>query len=89
MFMELKKAIWQVTLPTKRKAQALQLQGFLLFFDQLLANYLSQLKNIRSLFAISSSENDEDNHTYYTSTLTMCLNWKNYFVSIQVLMARA
>lgn len=58
------------TAPDERKAQALQLQGFLLFFDQLLANYLSQLKNIRSLFAMSSSENKEDNHTYFTNTLT-------------------
>jgi len=54
----------------ERKAQALQLQGFLLFFDQLLANYLSQLKNIRSLFSFSSSENEADNHTYFTNTLT-------------------
>ncbi|MEO9146843.1 MAG: hypothetical protein ABI237_14935 [Ginsengibacter sp.] len=53
----------------KRKAQALQLQGFLLFFDQLLANYLGQLKNMRSLFAMSFSESDENNHTYYTNTL--------------------
>jgi hypothetical protein len=58
------------TASDERKAQALQLQGFLLFFDQLLANYLSQLKNIRSLFAMSSSENDDDNHTYFTNKLT-------------------
>src|SRR5260221_1788497 len=31
-----------------RKAKARQLQGFLLFFDQLLANYLMQLKSMRS-----------------------------------------
>ncbi|MEP7253404.1 MAG: hypothetical protein ABI683_13515, partial [Ginsengibacter sp.] len=54
----------------ERKAQALQLQGFLLFFDQLLANYLTQLKNIRSLFALSSSGNDDDSHTYFTNELT-------------------
>ncbi len=58
------------TASDERKAQALQLQGFLLFFDQLLANYLTQLKNIRSLFALSSSENDSDNHTYFTNELT-------------------
>jgi len=55
--------------PDKRKAQVLQLQGFLLFFDQLLANYLTQLKNIRSLFALSSSKNEEENHTYFTNQL--------------------
>ena len=58
------------TASDRRKAQALQLQGFLLFFDQLLADYLSQLKNIRSLFAFSSSENEIENHTYFTNTLT-------------------
>ncbi|MEP6514285.1 MAG: hypothetical protein ABJA79_10465, partial [Parafilimonas sp.] len=52
-----------------RTAKALQLQGFLLFFDQLLANYLTQLKNIRSLFALSSSKNETDNHTYFISQL--------------------
>ena len=59
-----------ITASDQRKAKALQLQGFLLFFDQLLANYLTQLKNIRSLFALSSSENEEDNHTYFTNELT-------------------
>lgn len=37
----------------ERKVQALQLQGYLTFFDQLLANYLYQLANIRKLFSIS------------------------------------
>jgi len=40
--------------PQLRKAQALQLKGYLLFFDQLLANYLSQLANIRNLFSLES-----------------------------------
>src|SRR5690606_3865271 len=31
----------------QRKAQVLQLKGYLLFFDQLLSGYLAQLKNIR------------------------------------------
>ena len=53
----------------KRKAQALQMQGFLLFFDQLLANYLSQLKNMRSLFALSPGK-DENSHTYFINLLT-------------------
>ena len=66
----IKKGDLASTASAERKAQALQLQGFLLFFDQLLANYLGQLKNIRSLFAFSSSENEADNHTYFTNTLT-------------------
>ena len=52
-----------------RKAQAYQLKGYLLFFDQLLANYLAQLKNIRSLFAMSS-EPKVENHTYFINQLT-------------------
>jgi len=47
-----------------RKAKALQLKGYLLFYDQLLANFLSQLKNIRSLFAFNSSASEE-NHSYF------------------------
>ena len=52
----------------QRRAQALQLQGFLLFFDQFLANYLAQLKNIRTLFSFSSS--GEAQHSYFTNKLT-------------------
>jgi hypothetical protein len=55
--------------PALRKAQALQLKGYLLFFDQLLANYLTQLKNIRSLFALSSPQDKNDQHTYFINQL--------------------
>lgn len=34
----------------QRKAQAKQLQGYLMFFDQLLANYFAQLDHTRDLF---------------------------------------
>ncbi len=50
----------------ERKVQAKQLKGFLLFFEQLLANYLSQLAHVRDLFSIYSSEND----TYFWQQLT-------------------
>lgn len=53
--------------PVERKAQAYQLKGYLLFFDQLLANYLSQLQQMRSLFALSASK--QDNHTYFINQL--------------------
>ncbi|HKJ68808.1 MAG TPA: hypothetical protein VKA68_12680, partial [bacterium] len=36
----------------ERKAQAKQLQGFLLFFDRLLADYLAQLAHLKDLFTI-------------------------------------
>lgn len=52
-----------------RKAQALQLKGYLLFFDQLLAGYLAQLKNIRSLFAMSSSGDKDQQRTYFLNEL--------------------
>jgi hypothetical protein len=37
-----------------RKAQAKQLKAFLLFFDQLLANYCSQLSKVREIFSMNS-----------------------------------
>ena len=39
-----------------RRQQALQLKGYLAFFDQMLANYLSQLANVRKLFAVRPAE---------------------------------
>lgn len=65
----IRKGDLSATASNQRKAQALQLQGFLLFFDQLLANYLSQLANIRSLFALSCGD-EADRHTYFTNTLS-------------------
>jgi hypothetical protein len=53
----------------ERKAQAYQLKAWLLFFDQLLANYLAQLKNIRNLFSLSSPGENE-RHTYFINQLT-------------------
>lgn len=51
----------------RRKAQAYQLKAYLLFFDQLLANYLSQLSNIRSLFALRGDA--KVLKTYFTNDL--------------------
>ena len=53
----------------KRKSQALQLKGYLLFFDQLLANYVSQLKNIRNLFSLSLPDTTEKKHTYFINNI--------------------
>jgi hypothetical protein len=57
----------------QRKAQTKQLKGFLLIFDQLFADYLSQLSNIGSLFSMNG-ERDEDgefviNKSYFTQSL--------------------
>lgn len=50
------------TASTMRKAQRKQLQAYLLFFEQLLVNYLQQLSNIKELFAIDKTVV----HTYFT-----------------------
>jgi uncharacterized protein len=39
-----------------RKALSYQLKGYLLFFDQLLANYMSQLANVNRLFSPDKTE---------------------------------
>ncbi len=51
-----------------RKTQAFQLKGYLLFYDQLLANYTAQLSNFRSLFSLKP-ENDRtsgEKKTYFS-----------------------
>jgi hypothetical protein len=45
-----------------RKAQAKQLKAYLLFFEQLLVNYLSQLSHVQDLFAVDETVN----HTYFS-----------------------
>lgn len=50
-----------------RKAQALQLQGYLLFYDRLLADYFAQLSNVRQLFSLGK---DSAKHTYFTADIS-------------------
>ena len=55
-----------------RLGQSKQLKAYLLFFDQLLANYLAQLTHLRDLFSVRSDELPErqgKNHTYFTHVL--------------------
>lgn len=49
------------TATTERKALALQLKGYLIFFDQVLANYFSQLANAGTLL----SADDDVKKTYF------------------------
>ncbi len=42
------------TADARRKAQARQLKAFLMFFDQLLASYLSQLGNMKNLLSVAA-----------------------------------
>jgi uncharacterized protein len=52
--------ISDVGLPTNadapRRAQALQLKAYLLFFDQVMANYFAQLSHLNSLFRLNFAE---------------------------------
>lgn len=65
------------TVSAQRKAQAKQLKGYLIFFDQLLANYLAQLSHVRDLFAwdresdrASTATQPDRRRTYFTQGLT-------------------
>ncbi|NEQ81583.1 MAG: hypothetical protein F6K26_15395 [Moorea sp. SIO2I5] len=51
--------------PPKRKAQAKQLQAYLMFFDQLLANYFAQLEHTKDLFYFQN----KNNKTYFYQEL--------------------
>lgn len=51
--------------PRERKAYAKQLQGYLMFFEQLMANYLSQLVHVRTFF---STDLDID-QTYFSQPI--------------------
>lgn len=50
-----------------RKAQAKQLKGYLVFFDQMLANYLKQLSQVRELFSWKAQKHGT--RTYFTQVL--------------------
>ncbi len=52
------------SVPISRKAQAKQLKSYLMFFEQIMANYFAQLHNINKLFSIEDVDN-----TYFTQTL--------------------
>ncbi len=55
----------------QRKMQALQLKGYLLFFDHLLANYLAQISNLGNLFSLrqESERHGEERRTYFSQSL--------------------
>jgi len=56
----------------ERKAYAKQLQGYLLFFEQIMGNHLAQLANIRKLFSIKDEDifqNGKLTQTYFARIL--------------------
>ncbi|MCC6371442.1 MAG: hypothetical protein IT236_10600 [Bacteroidia bacterium] len=82
-----------------RQAQAHQLKGFLLMFDQLLAGYLSQLNGVKQLFSMNGEYdnygNFEINKTYFSQGLQNAVtgftdlrkagNTANYEENVQLL----
>ena len=52
--------------PDSRKAQARQLQAYLLFFDQILASYFSQLEMVKELLAVDHTIS----RTYFTQAVS-------------------
>lgn len=62
-----------LTASTERKAHARQLKGFLMFFDQLLAGYVSQLAHIKDLFSMNNERDEEGSfkigRSYFTRNL--------------------
>lgn len=58
---------------TLREAQARQLKGYLMIFDQLLANYFAQLSHVKDLFSMNAEKDVFGNYiigrTYYTQPL--------------------
>jgi hypothetical protein len=57
----------------RKKAGAKQLKGFLMHFDQLFANYFSQLAHVKDLFSMNAEKDKFGNYiigrTYYTQPL--------------------
>ncbi len=57
-----------------RKAQANQLKGYLLFFEQLLANYLAQLAHVKDLYSMNAGKDEHGSYkvdrTYFTKSVT-------------------
>ena len=57
------------TATSERRAKAKQLQAYLAIFDQLLANYLSQLNNLDKVFSIEEATTQKLEKTYYNQFL--------------------
>lgn len=64
-----------------RKAQSRQLKAFMLFFEQILANYLAQLGKVRHLF----SWDDSEASTYFTRAVTGIANIDELYVDFSSL----
>jgi hypothetical protein len=63
----------------ERQVQALQLKGYMLFFEQLLAGQLVQLNHLADLFSFD----DTVSHTYFTRVLTELDGLKDLLIDQQ------
>ncbi len=73
----------QVDMLDKDKKLVLQLRGFLMIFEQMLADYLSKLAHIREIFSFDSQ--DRLTQTFYTQVIdeiedieTLFINFRDY-----------
>jgi hypothetical protein len=58
-----------------RQAQAMQLKGYLLFFDQVMANYFAQLTQVRELF----SRETTTARTYFAQVVRSVPQWEKLY----------
>lgn len=63
----------------QRKAQARQMKGYLLFFDDLLAAYLAQLSELRSLFSMEDAS--VVNQTYFSPAIVQAADVQSLLAS--------
>ncbi|SDT12511.1 hypothetical protein SAMN05216490_2542 [Mucilaginibacter mallensis] len=56
------------TAGTLRQAQAKQLKAYLLFFEQILANYFQQVAGVKNLFGFSATEGETDGADIWKTT---------------------
>lgn len=63
----------------KRKVQALQLKGYLLFFEQILHDYLLHLNHLKDIYTMDNSAE----HTYFTSALTQLNDLQSLLIDVE------
>lgn len=61
----------------QRRAQALQFKAWLLFFDQLMANYQAQLAHVRELF----STRPDQASTYFSQLVSSFPDWEKVYAA--------
>ncbi|RPI26066.1 MAG: hypothetical protein EHM61_12700 [Acidobacteria bacterium] len=67
-----------------RKAQSRQLKAYLMFFEQLLANYLSQLAHVRQLFSWEKPEKGEG-PTFFTQPVSGIADLEDVYLDYESL----